>query len=70
MHFPLDGSPAPLPGYDPRALDRGRSACPGCKHRRARNDWAHTREVGQRGYPYDHPEIWDCEACMNHWSRD
>eukprot|EP00969_Alexandrium_andersonii_P289828 12810424-Alexandrium_andersonii.AAC.1 len=30
----------------------------------------HTREVGQGGYPYDHPAIWDCEACVNRWPRD
>ena len=41
MHFPPEGSPPPLPGYDPRAPDRARSKCPGCKHRRARNDWTH-----------------------------
>eukprot|EP00969_Alexandrium_andersonii_P204098 9018222-Alexandrium_andersonii.AAC.1 len=44
MRFPVPGSPAPLPGYDPRAASRGESKCPGCKRRRARNDWTHTRE--------------------------
>ena len=41
----------PAHGPDPRAADRKATTCPGCQHGRARNDWEHTREVGQCKYP-------------------
>ena len=63
--FPIDVSKvakaqpgsAPHPGPDHRAPKISECKCPGCKHMRARNDWAHTREIGQCKYPYDEPWI-------------
>ena len=31
---------------------------------RSRNDWTHTREIGQCYYPYDDPWIPKCPACQ------
>ena len=60
----------PAPGNDPRAPLKKDSTCPGCKHSRARNDWEHTREIGQCSYPYDEPWIPECEACQDRKPRD
>ena len=54
----------PAHGPDPRAADRKDTTCPGCKHARARDDWEHTREIGQCKYPYDDPWIPECIACQ------
>ena len=35
----------PARGPDPRAAKTSETACPGCRHARARNDWEHTREI-------------------------
>ena len=45
------GSPAP--GRDPRAPNpsKDNNTCPGCKHFRPRNDWTHTRVIGECCYP-------------------
>jgi len=59
----------PNRGVDHRAAPRSETTCQGGRHRRARNDWTHSREIGKCGYPYDEPEILDCEACMNHLPR-
>eukprot|EP00974_Lingulodinium_polyedra_P107624 10416964-Lingulodinium_polyedra.AAC.1 len=45
----------PREGRDSRAPPAKDFTCPGCKHYRARNDWEHTREIGQCAYPYDEP---------------
>ena len=36
---------------------------------RARDDWTHTREIGQCSYPYDTPFIPKCEACVRRVPR-
>ena len=45
----------PQPGVDPRAASRSSITGQGCRHRRARNDWAHNRVIGQCCYPFDEP---------------
>ena len=42
----------PNRGIDHRAASRAATTCQGCRHRRARHDWTHSREIGQCGYPY------------------
>ena len=50
---------------DPRApADFRNSTCVGCRGQRGRNDWTHSREIGQCYYPYDEPWIPKCEACV------
>ena len=62
----------PLPhGRDPRAVPKAESTCPGCNHvTRPRNDWTHTREIGQCSYPYDEPWIPTCESCIRRLQRE
>merc|ERR1711994_797194 len=72
MCFPIDVTRAarpqpgtPAPGRDPRApADRTKSTCKACRHFGARNDWEHTREIGQCWCPHDEPWIPECEACQ------
>ena len=53
-------------GRDPDAPPAGPdSPCTGCRHRRAKDDPEHSRVVGQCGYPYDQPRVWECDACFN-----
>ena len=52
------------PDRDPRIKRPKDSACPGCRHFRARHDWAHNREIGECSYPHDHPWIPECTACQ------
>ena len=59
----------PHTGRDSRAKDSKESECPGCKRNRARNDWEHTREIGQCSFPCDEPWIPDCEACQKRLPR-
>ena len=59
----------PQAGYDSRAKPHHLSSCPGCRYRRSRNDWTHTRVIGECGYPHDEPQLWECEACMDHLPR-
>ena len=65
---PQPGS-APHSGPDHRAPPAKDSPCPGCKHMRARNDWEHTRVIGECKYPYDAPWVPGCEACQNRMPR-
>ena len=60
---------APHKGIDDRACAPKDSSCPGCKHYRARDDWEHTREIGQCRYPYDEPWIPGCPACQSRYPR-
>jgi hypothetical protein len=41
------------------------SDCQSC----ARDDWEHTREVGQCAYPYDYPFLPMCDACQRRRRR-
>ena len=59
----------PNKGRDPRAPNPKVSTCVGCKHYRARDDWEHSREIGQCCYPYDEPKIPECEACQRRKPR-
>ena len=59
----------PAAGRDPRAPLAKDSKCPGCKHSRSRNDWEHTRKIGECAFPYDKPWIPDCAACQNRKPR-
>ena len=43
----------PGQGRDPRAARPSKIMRRACRHLRAKDDWEHTREVGQRAYPYD-----------------
>ena len=80
MEYPIDPAhcapPAepwepPVPGRDRRApKDPSSSTCPGCKYYRARDDWEHSREIGQCSYPYDQYRIPDCIACQKRLPRD
>ena len=45
------------------------SKCPGCRHSRSKDDWEHTREIGQCRYPYDEPWIPECRACQDRKPR-
>ena len=56
-------------GPDPAAPTAKASTCPGCRHSRARDDWEHTREIGQCKYPYDEPWIPECMACQDRKPR-
>ena len=57
-------------GRDHRAVAQKESKCPGCRFMRARNDWTHTREIGQCSYPHDEPFIPKCEACIGRRRQD
>ena len=57
-------------GPDPRAPPFDQSSCKGCNKSRARNNWEHTREIGQCKYPYDDPVIPECEGCQKYRHRD
>ncbi len=74
--FPIDPATVaqpqpgdPLPGRDHRAAVPSASSCPGCRHFRARNDWEHTREIGQCSYPHDAPWIPECVGCQKRTPR-
>ena len=57
-------------GRDHRAPSKAESTCPGCNHMsRPRNDWTHTREIGQCSYPFDEPWIPTCEGCIQRLPR-
>ncbi len=64
---PQEGQPAA--GRDPRAKGARFSSCAGCRPYRARNDWEHTREIGECAYPYDAPWISECIACQKRAPR-
>ena len=51
-----------IPRQRPQALLRFTR----CRRRRATNDWAHARVMGQGCYPFGEPEILECEACVHH----
>ena len=59
----------PTPGRDPRAPPPENSECKGCKYWRPRNDWTHTRVIGECAYPYDKPWIPECDACQRRVER-
>ena len=57
-------------GPDPRApTNRHDSTCPACRNRRRRDDWEHTREIGQCAYPHDDPKIPICIGCQDRRPR-
>ncbi len=62
-----DAPPAPggRPGRgrDPRAVRPVKTTCPSGWQSRAKDDWEHTREVGQCAYPSDYPFLPMCDAC-------
>lgn len=60
----------PQRGYHSRAPNRDASSCDGCRLRRAVDDWTHSRIVGQCGYPHHSPYIYECEACVRHYSSE
>ena len=74
ISFPIDEAKIarPQPGGQPsrkrdsRAPPAKDSTCPGCRHMRSRDDWTHTREIGQCAFPYDMYKLWKCEACQQH----
>ena len=43
--------------------------CPGCLHRRAKDDVEHTRVRGECRHPDVQPIEWSCRACQQHWPR-
>ena len=58
-------------GQDSRApKEFSKCPCPGCRGTRPKNDWAHTRVIGECKYPYDEPWIPDCPACQDRKPRD
>jgi hypothetical protein len=75
--YPIDPNtvapPAPggVPGRgrDPRAAKPDRTTCPSCRQSRAKDDWEHTREIGQCAYPYDFPFLPVCDACQRRKGR-
>ena len=77
LYYPIDratiarATPGGVPtrSRDPNAPEPKGSPCLGCRHYRARNDPEHNRKVGECGYPYDNPEIWACDACLEHKPR-
>jgi hypothetical protein len=69
--YPIDESRVAQPqpgeikrGRDSRAPKPEESTCPACRYYRPRNDWEHSREIGQCSYPHDKPVIPKCEACV------
>ena len=56
-------------GPDPAAPAAKTSKCPGCRRSRSKDDWEHTREIGQCRYPYDEPWIPECIACQDRKPR-
>jgi len=69
--YPIDPSTIaqPVPGVpkrgrDPRAVPSWRSTCPSCRENRARDDWDHTREIGQCAFPHDQPVLPQCKGCQ------
>ena len=61
----------PHHGKDHRAPQaRDDIPCNGCYQGRRRNDWEHTRIIGECWYPYDTPVVWKCQPCIRHWNRD
>ena len=56
-------------GRDPRAAKPDRTTCPSCRQSRAKDDWEHTREIGQCAYPYDLPFLPLCDACQRRKGR-
>ena len=57
-------------GRHPDAPPQNGSPCPGCAKHRARTHFEHNRVLGECGYPYDDPEIWECDACMEGKGRN
>ena len=65
-----DGQVPPQPrGRDPRAPPMEQSQCVGCKHRRARDDPSHSRQINECSYPYDEPRYWKCPGCQHRKPR-
>ena len=56
-------------GRDPRAPHARLSACPACRRNLTRDDWEHSREIGQCAYPYTEPWIPDCPGCQDRKPR-
>ena len=72
LAFPIDLTKIAQPqnglphsGRDSRAPPPKDSPCKGCKHYRSRDDWEHTRVIGECCYPYDKPFIPHCPACQD-----
>ena len=59
----------PFRGRDPRAPKPMASKCPGCSNYRNRDDWEHTRVVGECGFPRDKPFIPQCIGCQDRQPR-
>ena len=63
-----DGTSGACPAWRRAAAgcraSRSSTTCQGGRHRRAHNDWAHNRFIGQCCDPYDEAEICECDACM------
>ena len=57
-------------GPDSRAPLAKDSECPGCRHSRRKDDWEHTRVIGQCRYPYTEPWIPECAACQDRKPRN
>ena len=59
----------PAPGRDPRAPKTDQSKCPACKGNLRRDDWTHTRKIGECSFPYDKPWLPECIACQKRIDR-
>ena len=59
----------PFHGRDPRAPRPKDSPCLGCRNYRARDDWDHSRIVGECGFPRDKPFIPECVGCQDRRPR-
>ena len=57
-------------GTDHRFPGTHATTCRGCRACRRRDDWEHTRVVGDCKYPYDEPVLPDCIACQRRLHRD
>ena len=76
-YYPVDPSKVALPydkgprfkGRDPRAKVQTKSSCPACRNYRDRDDWEHTRVVGECSFPRDMPVIPECVACQDRKPR-
>ena len=64
---PIPGTPAK--GRDPRAKPPSTTACPARRCFRARDDWEHSRVVGECSYPHDEPWLPGCVSCQKRKPR-
>ena len=75
-YYPVDWSnikqaqPGGTPGQvDPRAPPKEQSPCKACRACRRKNDWEHTRVIGECRYPWDEPWVPACPECQERKPR-